>query len=154
MHTLISRDEIIEIAFAESRPADELAISEAVIVAAQQKFIRPVLGALFDAMLDGRYPEFLCRYIKMPLAMYVKLLMLPSLSAQAGAMGVVQHRSSGFAQCNTSAQALLAAGLRGNAKALMNSATQYLDANRSLFPEYDSSTNILNRTSLDGHIVL
>ena len=106
---LITPHEVVEIAFRGLEAMNESVIGEAPIVTAQYKFIRPVLGKLYEALLEGEYPELLNEYIKAPLAHYVKWLLLPRLSVQCGGIGVVQFKGENF-----SADIML--GLKGQTK--------------------------------------
>lgn len=131
------------------------AVSESTILAAQQKFIRPVLGELlYGKLCAGEYPEFLSEYILPPLALYVKLLMLPSLSVQAGAAGVVEINSRNLAKAGDTKLRYAVRRLRSDASALVKRAVGHIESDPAGFPEYDACKNIRNRRSIEGHVVL
>lgn len=154
MHTLISPREVVEIAFAGSEPLNESSVGETVIMTAEQKFIRPVLGNLYDSLLNNLYPELLDEYIKAPLALYVKLLVLPSMAVHTGTMGIVQHHSKNMETSSRSQQSALESQTRASAMSLIKRAITHIELNPTRYPEYDGSQNILNKTSIEGHIVL
>ena len=43
-------------------------IKETKIEAAQERYIRPAFGEMYNAMTEGRYPEFVNTYLKPALA--------------------------------------------------------------------------------------
>jgi hypothetical protein len=130
------------------------AISEATILATQQKFIAPVFGGLYEKLCEGAYPEFVEEYIVAPLALYVKMQMLPSLAVQAGGGGVVEVTSKNSARVSDVKLRSAVRRLRSDAAALIDRAVDHVEASPELFPEYDPRRNIRNRTSVDGGIVL
>lgn len=70
--TLITPSEVIAAAFRPSDFVREASVSRSDILAAEQKFIAPVLGGVYKALQEGLYPDLLSEYIEMPLALYVK----------------------------------------------------------------------------------
>lgn len=154
MNTLISPDEVIEIAFAGCEPIDKSAIDISLIMTAEQKFIRPVVGKLYDSLLEGKYPEFVCEQIKAPLALYVKFLALALLSFRIGNMGVGQQRTDSFEPCSPAEQTRLAANIRTSATALIRRAVDHIESAPERYPEYDRSENVLHKVRIDGGIIL
>ncbi len=81
MELLVTPAQVAQMAFRAPDFISPDAVPEATILAAQQKFVRPVLGdGLLDTLCGGAYPEFLADFVQPPLALYVKMLMLPSLA--------------------------------------------------------------------------
>lgn len=154
MELVITPEKVSELAFRapDFVPADN--IPAATILAAQQKFIRPVFGALYQRMLSGAVAEFVDEYVAPPLALYVKMLMLPSLAVQSGAAGVVEVTGKNLAKVSDERLRAAIKRLRGDASALMRRAIEHVEDNPKLFPDYDPSENILNRVSIDGGIIL
>ncbi len=126
MKLLITPAQVAELAYRSPDFINPDSVSEATIVAAQQKFIRPVFGPLYEKLCDGLYPEFVAEYVVPALALYVKITMQTSSKRN----------------------------LRTEAKALILRAIQHVEANPAAYPEYDPRENILNRCSIDGGIVL
>lgn len=154
METLITPQEVIDLAFPGNFTLNTKSIGETTILSAQQKFIRPVLGDLYDRVESGGLPELLDEYIKPPLAHYVKLLLLPVLSASVGSIGIVQPKGSTFTAADAKNLSALRKQARSEAMGLMLRAVQHIEDNPELYPEYNISDNILNRTSITSQIVL
>lgn len=131
------------------------AVGEATILAAQQKFVRPVLGdALCEALARGTHPGLLADFVRPALALYVKALMLPSLAVQSGAAGVVEVNSRNLAGAGAAKLRAAVRRLRGDASALMRRAVEHIESAPDAWPEYDPALNILNRCSIDGGVVI
>lgn len=155
MTLLITPREVLELAFPASPSMSEDTITEAVIVAAQQKFIRPVLGAwMYEHALQGRREQLMNDYLKPALALYVKLLLIPTLSSSMGDLGVVQYKSGVFAPASEKSLAALKKRTKSDADALMRRAVEHIEANPSMYTDYDPADNVLNRTSLTGGVAL
>jgi hypothetical protein len=177
MELLISPAVVAERAFRAPDFIEAVAVSEAVILAAEQKFIRPVLGAaLCDRLREGAYPLLLDEYVVPPLALYVKALMLPSLAVQAGAAGVVEAHGPHLARADGKKVRAVVRRLRAEALALMKRAVEHIEVSNgagaaagagaagaagiagagavAAYPEYDARGNVLNRCSMEGGIVL
>jgi hypothetical protein len=154
MKTLISPGQVSELAFRAPDFITADAVPTATILAAQHKFIRPVLGGLYGALCRGEYPEFLAEYIATPLALYVKLLMLPSLAVQAGVAGVVEIEAENLVRASEARLRGAMHSLRSDATTLMHRAVEHIEADPVSYPEYDPRRNVLNRVSMDGGVVL
>lgn len=155
MKLLITPAQVASAAFRAPDFISEDAVPEATILAAQQKFLRPALGpAMFDALCGGKYPELLADHLLPPLALYVKMLMLPSLAVQTGAAGVVEANPKNLAKVGDTKLRGAIRRLRGDASALMRRAVERMEAAPHAYPEYDPDENILNRCSIEGGVVL
>jgi hypothetical protein len=156
METLITPAQVARMAFTGPDFITEEAVPAATILAAEQKFVRPVLGGSFcAALLRGAYPEFLTDYLQPALALYVKMLMLPSLAVQTGSAGIVEVNSRNLARAGEGKLRAAVLRVRRDALALMRRAVEYLESSPAgTWPEYDPAANVLNRCSMDGGIVL
>ncbi len=156
MELLITPAQVAQMAFRAPDFISENAVPEATILAAQQKFVRPVLGdALFDALCGGAYPVLLADYVAPALALYVKMLMLPSLAVQSGAGGVVEANPKNFARAGDVRLRAAVRRLRSDALALMRRTIEHIESAASgVYPEYDPAGNILNRCFTDGGLIL
>jgi hypothetical protein len=154
MRTLITPTQVAELAFRAPDFITAEAVPTATILAAQHKFIRPVLGKLYDALCEDRYPELLAEYVVPPLALYVKLLMLPSLAVQAGSGGVVEIEAENLARAGEIRLHEALCSLRSDAATLMHRAVEHIEADSASYPEYDPKCNVLNRVSMEGGIIL
>jgi hypothetical protein len=156
METLITPAQVARMAFTGPDFIADDAVGAATILAAEQKFVRPVLGeALHAALLGGAYPDFLTDYVQPALALYVKALMLPSLAVQVGAAGVVEVNPKNLARAGEGKLGAAVRRLRRDALALMRRAVEHLEAAPpGACPEYHPGANVLNRCSTDGGVVL
>ncbi|MDR2894620.1 MAG: hypothetical protein LBU97_04085 [Alistipes sp.] len=155
MKTLITPAQVAAAAFRAPDMITPEAVPEATILAAEQKFIRPVLGAaLCDAMGRGEYPDLLENFVKLPLALWVKSLMLPSLALQTGTAGVVEANSKNLARAGEGKIHAAIRRLRGDARALMRRAVEQIEASPDLYPDYSSADNVLNHCSMEGGVVI
>jgi hypothetical protein len=156
MELLITPAQVAQMAFRAPDFISEEAVAEATILAAQQKFVRPVLGdRLFDALCRGSYAPLLRDYVMPPLALYVKMLMLPALAVQAGGAGVVEANPKNFVRAGDARLRAAVRRLRTEALALMRRAIEHIESSAPrTYPEYDPADNILNRCSTDGGVVL
>jgi hypothetical protein len=155
MELLITPERVAEMAFRSPDMILPDAVDEAVILAAQQKFVRPVLGeGLYGAVCRGKYPALVNDFLASPLALYVKTLMLPRLAVQVGGAGVAQVHSKNLAKADEVRHRAACRRLRGDAAALMRRAVEHIEAPGASYPEYDPAENILNRISTGGGVVL
>ncbi|MDR2886336.1 MAG: hypothetical protein LBU95_06115, partial [Rikenellaceae bacterium] len=113
------------------------AVRPAAIVSAQQKFIRPALGPLYDSLLDGLFPDLTDSYIKPALALYVKWLLLPSLAVRSGPMGVVRHTTANAQPADPKAIAAARRRVKADATALMCCAVEHIAANPVLYSGFE-----------------
>lgn len=153
MNTIITPAEVATLAFGADPTFDTALICESTIAVAEEKFIRPVLGKLFEGVASGKYPHLSEEYIKPCLAVYVKLLMLPQMAVKTGNSGLTQF-SNGLLD-PPSAQAVrdLRQSLRHDADILMHRAVNHIEGNLGDFPEYDPQENVLNYVSVKGDIL-
>lgn len=155
MEKLITAAEVVALAFGGEENFRASEISDAAILAAQQKFIRPVLGgALCKAMEQNRQTTLHNTYLKPALALYIKFLVLPALAAQVSMAGVVAYIGEGYRSVDTVTFRRLLRRIRSDADALLDAAIDYIESNAALFPEYDPEQNIRNRVRLEGGVVL
>lgn len=128
-------------------------IGETVIASAQQKFIKPVLGDLFDKLEGGSYPE-LKQLVKAALAQYVKLLMIPKLAVSMGNGGITQIKGTHFSPAGEDSMKALKESTKAEACTLMREAVEHIEQNRDDYPEYDPADNILHKVSICSGIIL
>ena len=152
---LISPAEVVDLAFGGGgnlRPED---VSEATIVAAQRKYLLPVLGeALLEEMIDGSHGDLVEEFIKPSLALYVKRLLLPSLAAKVGVVGVVRYVGEGYAEVDEKTLHRLMRRTKADADVVLDAAVDYVELHPELFPNYVAINNIRNGINIDSGIVL
>lgn len=163
---LISADEVAQFSFEDNRNFKTAKIKGEVIVAAQEQWMRPVLGDFFYQYLIHAIQQEHSRplspadqrlwvsYIKPALAYYVKFLLLPTLSRPLTNMGLQaldsDHSRSVSSREIKSAQE----ATKTIADSLTNSLSRYLEQNKLDYPAYQSQLNIKKRVRVVGGIVL
>lgn len=154
MGNLITAQQVIELAFSAVDQITPSAIKETKIDAAQETFLRPALGDLYAAMLDGRYPDFVKDYICPALAYYVRYAVIPDLALKlnnSGAQVMIPMHSNAATDKQRTEMRQQA---KTDADALLDKATRFLCDRADEFPEYDPQRNIRNRTNTNGGIIL
>lgn len=159
MKMLITPEEVLNIVLGTSSTLRAEDVPEYTILAAQRRYLRPVLGEKFYEQLVAENPseelqKFANGYLKTPLALYVVAILLPTIASQVGATGVVRLSGEKFDAVDSHTLRRLVRRLRSDADALLDGATSHLNDNAALFPDYDPSLNIRERISLKGGVVL
>lgn len=154
MQTLITPAAVVERAFSDGEYIAPETVSEAAIVAAQESYLRPVVGvALYERLLAGDHADFTDEYLAAPLALYVRYLLAPQLDLRHGQNGTVQPRSDHFTAATDPTLRRSRRTLLQSARRLLRRASDYLESHAAEFPLYDPQANILNRCSIDGKLV-
>lgn len=122
--------EVVDYAFATGEYVAQGAITESVIMAAQLRYITPILGqSLSDAVADGDYEELREEYIA------------PTL----GLLARIEANLDAYPPTITERQ---------RAKLFLGNLTEYLNEQAAAFAEYDPEENVMNRCSVISGIVL
>lgn len=150
---LITPGQVAEIAFPGTFIRQEM-ISEASIEAVQERMLAPVFGPMYEAMTAGRYDDFVAEYIVQPLALRVKMQILPSLAAQCGTTGLTEQKSAFYGAAGDVAVRRVVRQLRCESDALLLKAVARVESAPDMFPEYDSRRNVLNRCDITSGAVL
>lgn len=153
-NTLITPSDVIAAAFRPSDFVREQSVLDADILSAEQKFLVPVLGKLYDALQEGLYPTLLADYISLPLALYVKAQILPRLWVQSSDAGVVQIKSDAFIPADKTLLGPLTRSTLRQAHTLLRRAVKHIESSPELYPEYDARENIQNRCSIQGGVII
>ena len=153
MKLLITPEEIA--ALLPAGNTDAIAIPETTIIAAQSRYIRPVIGEeLYAAIESGSHKEFVGQLLKPAAALYSYYLAIPSIAFRSGNLGVVRFKSDYYSPADHESLTRLRKAVRSEADAAMQIVVEHLESNPLLFPEYDRSKNIRHRTSILGGVVL
>ena len=151
---LISPSRALRLAFGAEEPLPPGTVTEADIAAAEERYIRPVIGRqLHERLLAGDYPTLVDDFLAAPTALFVRVMIQPRLDIRTGRGGTASPyaddaRPADAEQLRVRRQALLA-----EARTLLRRAARHLTAHRDEYPEYDPHQDILNRCSLDGNFV-
>ncbi|MBO5903435.1 MAG: hypothetical protein J6Q40_05535 [Tidjanibacter sp.] len=151
---MITAEEVVELAFGGDAHLDRAKISEGVIIAAQNKFIRPVLGVVYDLAHTAPYAAFVNEWVKLPLALYIKWLLLPELIVEVGASGVVVRSCEDYVSASSQQLRVMMQRLRSEAEALLDRAVEELEKNASLYTAYSAKDNVRCRTRIVGGVVI
>lgn len=155
MKILITPAEVAVKAFGGEENISVELITETAILAAQKRYILPVLGKpLWAALERGEYSELLSDWVKPALALYVKYSVLPAVAAQTGALGVVRYSGEGFVPADDKSFQRMLRGVRIEADALLDATAEFIESALVFFPEYNSTENIRNNISIIGGVVL
>ncbi len=142
MKTLITPGEVSSLAFSQADGISGADINEASIASAERKFIRPALGELYDELLAGGHAQLADLYIKAPLALYVKWLLLPSLALRVGPMGVARHTTDNLTPAGARDISLARRRVKADARALMQVAVEHIAANPGLYPSFSPQVGL------------
>lgn len=151
---LATPGEIWETAFPQSGNTPDESINGTMIETAQLRYLKPVLGPLYDTLSEMRQADFVSEYLKGPLAYYVRSLALGMMSASVGSLGILQGKTDYAAPVSARQIHSLRKEARRQADILLDKAVEYIEAHAGLFPEYDPRKNIRHRTRIRGGIVL
>lgn len=159
---LITSEEVVKLSFVEDKNFLDTKIKATLIFAAQEDYIRPVLGESLYYELQRQVREsslttlmtlLLDEYVKPTLAYYVKYLALPSLSRPVRNTGIQQftgqgHQASKYDDIKSIQKVTLRIG-----NALAKSLTRYIEMNKADFELYVSENNVKNRVGIGGGII-
>lgn len=151
---MITPEQVLELAFAANEKITPVSIKQTKIDAAQEKYIRPVLGRLYDALLDGKYPELLDEYIRPALAYYVRYSVIPDLALKLNDKGAQTYYSEYANTATDKQRAEMRQQARDDANALLDKAVRHIAENRSRYPEYEPRTDIRKKITSNGGIIL
>ncbi|MBO5759429.1 MAG: hypothetical protein J6R31_05260 [Rikenellaceae bacterium] len=150
---ILTAAEVVAQAFPATSNIRAAQITEADIVAAQEKFMAPVFGSLWDALCEGAHADFAAEYIKPALAHFVKAQVLPTLGAITP-YGVVEHTSESTKRADDRQLARAIRAAADTAQALRKMALRHIEAHIDEFGEYQPTQNILRHTRIAGGVVL
>lgn len=155
MQTLISPEQVFRLAFS----TDEMLASDIIlrtdIVAAEQRYIRPILGkALYDALATGDYADLMEDYVAPAIAAWTRYAIQPLLGQRCSSCVVSDGNDYYNATTADNVRmATLQRTLRTTAQTLSRRLGDYLNSHSAEIAEYDPKLNPLNRCSIYGDIV-
>lgn len=155
MEMLMTTGEVVKIAFANSPGMEADAISEATVLTAQQKFIKPVVGKnIYKKLEDGKLDDLLEKYVKPALAYCIKILTIPTLTNTPGNMGIIVHKGNNFTLASDKSVTALKKQARSEAGTFLRLLIEHIEDNRDLYPEYVPEENVLNRLSISSGAII
>ena len=151
---LVTPSEVWETAFPPNANGPDDQINETLIETAQLRYIKPILGPLYDTLEESRQADFVAQFLKKPLAYYVKSLALNTLSTSVGSLGVLEGKTDYATPVSIRHLHILRQEARHQADLLLDMAIEHIEKNPTLFPEYDPHLNIRHKIRIQGGIVL
>ncbi|MBP3423590.1 MAG: hypothetical protein J6K57_00940 [Alistipes sp.] len=154
MKTIIDQSVVLALAFGEAEHLSRQVVGSADILVAQERYIVPILGReLTDALIEGKYSEFVEEYVAPALAFAVRLVIQPAINLRLGDSGLVAPRGEAMESPDAAATRGLLRSLKVRTRELLKRLSAFVEQNKGQFAEYDSKCNIFNRCSIDGGVV-
>lgn len=154
MKPLITPTEALRLAFRSSERLPLDTLTEADLVTAEERYLKPCLGGeLLAAIRAGSYPTLLSDYLATPLALYARVVALPRTALHTSPIGHLAPKSDCGTAADEGSLRSLQRGLRREANTLLRRATSHLDGAAADYPEYNPEANLFNRCSTDGGFV-
>lgn len=154
MELLITAAEVLELAFDDSESLREDLVKDPVIRTAEARYLEPVLGALYAALHDPEYGDFVDRFIKPPLAFYIRSLVADNLTVSLGNLGAMQYSADKMKTASDTGSARIRKKAKYDADTLMDKAVEHIESHPDDFPLYDRKNNVRHRISIQGGIIL
>ena len=158
---LITQYRVAELSFSNGETFEDGLIKDAIIEAAQLRWIKPMLGDDLWDVLESEHPNYssvnqtLVNRLETPLAFFVKYEIIPDMSVNQTSAGL-QVLNTEYSQSATDKQ-------RGSiqdqslvhAKTILSEVTRWIekDSNIDNYPDYSISTNISNSITKSGGIL-
>ncbi len=157
MNYLITPAEVVALAFNDKNflPGKILTIH---LTIAHEGFLRPALGDdYYLHLMTGTQTEddivLIDNYLKAPLAMYVRYIILPDIIMHLSNTGVQLVQPQGSISASDRQAGVLRDQARENAMILMDSATRYIRQNATKFPLYSYSATVQSKTKILGGVI-
>ncbi len=156
MNPLISPQKVFELAFSPQEILPAGSLSQSLVVLAQERYLRPVVGeALCEALEAGSYPRLLEEFVAPVIAFGARLQLLPSLRQSLSTGGLVEPSGSGWRSLDEEHFASLMRALRNRLEGLrrrLDEELERLDKAHEI-PEYSPAENIRRRCRIHGGFV-
>ena len=154
MRTIIDSSQVVALAFSEAEHLSNQVASSADIAVATERYIAPILGQkLTDALIEGKYSDFVEEYVAPALAFAVRLIVQPAINLRIGDSGLVAPRGEAMEPPQAEAVRGLQRSLRVRTRQLLKRMSAFVEQNRGQFVEYEPMCNIFHRCTIDGGVV-
>ena len=150
---LLTLDEAAQLAFIDREGRNGGMLDSNIILVAQLSLLKPLLGGFYGLLEQGRYPGFVVRYLKLPLALWVKSIIVRNSVVSTGSMGATRQASPNLLPAGDKDVALAVAALRSQARVLMENALDHLAQSGELYPEYTPLPRRRQRRIMGGVII-
>ncbi len=156
MKTLLSTQQVLDLAFAAGEYLPPEAITRAMISAAEERYIRPIVGRnLYQHLLEGAYEELSDNCIRPLAALGVKRLLLPQLRLRPALCGVVEPKAQGWQSASDKSLEAADRALRLEIESLSRRLHEELERRHAegSLEEYLPEENIRNRCRNHGGLL-
>lgn len=156
MRTLITPKRVIELAFESDEYFPNKAISETVIVAAEERYLKPIVGEqLYEALIGNRYPSLRTDFVEPLIAVAVKRSIIVDFALRIGQCGVVELSATGQQSAGIQSKTKLIKGLRRRIATLSCRLSNELERcyKAGNLPEYSPHNNVHNHCRIYGNTV-
>ncbi len=155
MKTLIGVVQVKELAFADCDHITQNAFTEVDIVAAEQRYVLPILGEeLYEVMLQGSYPELRDEFVAPVVAGSVRIAIQPLFDQRSGRFSSTVRHDSDESGASMEQLRQRMKSLRMRNRTMMQRLSSHLEANAELYVEYSSAENVMLRRAIVGDVVL
>lgn len=161
MIRLITQDRVAELSFSNGETFEDGLIKDAIIEAAQLRWIKPMLGDDLWDLLESEYGNFstvnqtLVDKLETPLAFFIKYEIIPDMSINQTSAGLQVLNTEFSTSATDSQRGQIRAQALLHAEALLEEVTRWIekDANISDYPDYLIAGNVNNNVSRKGGIL-
>jgi len=155
---LITAAEVVTLAFSDKNFLTGKILAAHINIA-HEGFLRPLLGDDFynhltTETLTADDVILVNNYLKAPLAMYVRYIILPDVIAHMSNTGAQLVVPQGTISASDRQAGTLREQAKANAEILMASAIRYIETNYTLFPLYEFEQTIQAGTRLRGGVIM
>ena len=149
MKTLVTPQQVINLAFVPEGVMTDTKITIADIAIAESRYLLPIIGeALYNTLISNRYTVLRDEYIAPMVAAWTRYVAEPLMAERLG-IGY----DNDYSEADNDARNAILVRLRRNASTLSRRLSNYLNAHSNEFPEYNPTNNHLNYCTIDGGIV-
>lgn len=161
MIRLITQARVAELSFSNGETFEDGLVKDAMIEAAQLRWLKPMLGNDLWDTLESEYPNFsavnqtLADRLETPLAFFIKYEIIPDMS--------INQTSAGLQVLNTEYSTAATDSQRGqirsqallHAESLLEEVTRWIEKDSVIsdYPDYLIAGNVNNNTSRKGGIL-
>ena len=158
MNYLITPAEVVALAFTDKNFLPSKILSTHLMIA-HDGFLRPALGDdfynhLVTDSLNSAETALVNDYLKAPLAMYVRYIIMPDIIAHASNTGVQLIQPTGTLSASDRQAGVLRDQAKQNAEILMSMAIRFIEKYPDSFPLYSYYDTVVSTTKIRGGVIL
>lgn len=147
MKTIITATQVVKLAFGGDELVHSALITECDIAEAEERYIRPIVGSqLYDALVQGKYPDLMTDYVAPALAAWCRYVVEPLIARRCSLCDSKVATDDEY-------RATVLDHLASRASTLSRRLSRHLNAHSSEYEEYNPKSNPLNRCTIYGNII-